>query len=390
MKGLVLSGGAGTRLRPITHTRAKQLVPVAGRPVLFYGLEGMRGRHREVGIVVGETHEEIRAAVGDGSQFGLEVTYLEQDAPRARARGPDRGGVPRRRAVLHVPRRQPAARRPQGLVDTLPRATADAMILLQEVPNPSKYGVAELNGDGRVTRLVEKPKEPRSDLALVGVYLFTPAVFDAAKALEPSWRGELEITDAIQGLVDAGRVVEPHVVHRLVEGHRPPGGHAGGQPADPRRARGAQRGHRHRHPARRAVCDRRGRRLERCHVRGPAVIGPRSVVRDAYIGPYTALSEDVSVERAEIEHSIVMERSRDRRPRRTPRGLADRRGRHHHALRRSAQGAPDHGRRPLADRDPVSRALLVTGAAARSAARAPASSPSAATRCWPAIEPRST
>ena len=311
VKGLVLSGGAGTRLRPITHTRAKQLVPVAGRPVLFYGLDWMREAGiREVGIVVGDTHEEIRAAVGDGSQFGLEVTYLQQDAPRGLAHavliaeefiGDDpfcmylgdnllRDGL-------------------KGFVDRFREGTADAMILLQEVANPSEYGVAELDG-GRVVRLVEKPKEPRSNLALVGVYLFTQPVFDAAKALQPSWRGELEITDAIQGLVDAGRVVEPHVVtgwwkdtgrlEDMLEANR--------LILDVLETRNDGTVTDTRLDGRVSIGE--GAVVERCHVRGPAVIGPRSIVRDAYIGPYTALSEDVVVERAEIEHSIVMERSR--------------------------------------------------------------------------------
>ena len=265
---------------------------------------------REVGIVVGDTHEEIRAAVGDGSAFGLEVTYLQQDAPRGLAHavliaeefiGDDpfcmflgdnllRDGI-------------------KGFVDRFREGSADAMILLQQVPNPAEYGVAELR-DGRVVRLVEKPKEPVSDLALVGVYLFTTCVFDAAKALQPSWRGELEITDAIQGLVDRGLTVEPHVVtgwwkdtgrlEDMLEANRlildtletRIGGTVTETRLDGR------------------VVVGEGAVLERCHVRGPVVIGDRTVVRDAYIGPYTALSEDVVVEHAEIEHSIVMERSR--------------------------------------------------------------------------------
>jgi glucose-1-phosphate thymidylyltransferase len=311
VKGLVLSGGAGTRLRPITHTRAKQLVPVAGRPVLFYGLEWMaEAGIREVGIVVGDTHEEIRAAVGDGSQFGLEVTYLQQDAPRGLAHAvliaeEFLGGDPFCMYLGDNLLRDGL----KGFVDRFREGSADAMILLQEVANPSEYGVAELDG-GRVVRLVEKPKEPRSNLALVGVYLFTQPVFDAAKALQPSWRGELEITDAIQGLVDAGRVVEPHVVtgwwkdtgrlEDMLEANR--------LILDVLDARNEGTVTETRLDGRVWIAE--GAVVERCHVRGPAVIGPRSVVRDAYIGPYTALSEDVVVERAEIEHSIVMERSR--------------------------------------------------------------------------------
>ncbi|MEI6727836.1 MAG: glucose-1-phosphate thymidylyltransferase, partial [Actinomycetes bacterium] len=213
MKGLVLSGGAGTRLRPITHTSAKQLVPVANKPVLFYGLEAMRaaGIH-DVGIVVGETRAEIEAAVGDGSRFGLRVTYLPQDAPLGLAH-----------AVLIAEEFLGDSPFVMYLGDNLlkegiapfvrefERSEPDALILLQQVKDPSSYGIAELR-DGRVVRLVEKPAEPRSDLALVGVYLFTPSIFESVKAITPSARGELEITDAIQHMIDRGLRVEPHTV----------------------------------------------------------------------------------------------------------------------------------------------------------------------------------
>ncbi len=310
VKGLVLSGGAGTRLRPITHTRAKQLVPVAGKPVLFYGLEAMaEAGIREVGIIIGDTGDEIRAAVGDGSQFGLEVTFIPQDAPRGLAH-----------AVLTAEEfigdsafcmylgdnllRDGVA----SFVDKFREGSADAMILLQHVPNPSEYGVAELE-DGKVKRLVEKPKEPKSDLALVGVYLFTTPIFAAAKALEPSWRGEYEITDAIQGMVDGGLSVEPHVVTGWWKDT--------GQLVDMLEAN-------------RLVLDaidtdiqgevidskiegrviiQAGATVERCHIRGPVVICSGATVRDAYVGPYSAISEDAHVERAEIEHAILLERS---------------------------------------------------------------------------------
>ncbi len=214
MKGLVLSGGAGTRLRPITHTSAKQLVPVANKPVLFYGLEALRAAGIEdVGIVVGETHAEIEAAVGDGSRFGLRVTYLPQEAPLGLAH-----------AVLIAEEYLGDSPFVMYLGDNLLKegvtpfvrrfeeSRPDALILLQAVADPSSYGIAELDGEGRVARLVEKPKEPRSDLALVGVYLFTPAVFESVKAITPSARNELEITDAIQHMIERGLRVEPHRV----------------------------------------------------------------------------------------------------------------------------------------------------------------------------------
>src|SRR5688500_10070273 len=215
LKGLVLSGGKGTRLRPITHTSAKQLVPVANKPVLFYGLEAMEAAGiRQVGIIIApETGDEIRAAAGDGSQFGLEITYIEQDEPRGLAH-----------AVLTA--EQFLGQSPfvmylgdnllksgiTELVETFRSEEPDALILLTPVPDPEHYGVAELDGDGRVAGLAEKPPEPSTDLALVGVYMFTPSVFEAARAITPSGRGELEITDAIQHLVDAGLRVDPHVV----------------------------------------------------------------------------------------------------------------------------------------------------------------------------------
>ncbi|MGI9116852.1 MAG: glucose-1-phosphate thymidylyltransferase [Gaiellales bacterium] len=311
MKGLVLSGGAGTRLRPITHTRAKQLVPVAGKPVLFYGLEAMAAAGiTQVGIIIGDTGDEIREAVGDGSQFGVEVTFIPQDAPRGLAH-----------AVLTAEEfigdsafcmylgdnllRDGVA----GFVDEFRAGDADAMILLQHVPNPSEYGVAELDESGAVTRLVEKPKEPKSDLALVGVYLFTSAVFDAARTLEPSWRGELEITDAIQGMVDAGLRVEPHVVTGWWKDT--------GQLADMLEANRLVldaletdiRGEVIDTKLEGRVVIQEGATVERCHIRGPVVICSGATVRDAYIGPYSAISEDAHVERAEMEHAILLERS---------------------------------------------------------------------------------
>ncbi len=210
MRGLILSGGRGTRLRPITYTSAKQLVPVANKPILFYGLEALAASGlEEIGIVVGDTHQEIREAVGDGSRWGVRVTYIPQDAPLGLAHAvltaePFLRGAP---FVMYLGDnliREPLA----PLVSRFQAAAPAAQILLAKVPNPQEFGVAILDGD-RVVRLVEKPAVPPSDLALVGVYMFDHHIFDAARGIRPSGRGELEITDAIQYLIDHGLAVRP-------------------------------------------------------------------------------------------------------------------------------------------------------------------------------------
>ncbi len=308
LKGLILSGGKGTRLRPITHTSAKQLVPVANKPVLFYGLEAMvQAGIREVGIIVApETGDEIREAAGDGSRFGARITYLEQPAPLGLAHAvltaePFLGTSP---FVMYL-----GDNLLQGgiadLVAAFREGEPDALILLTPVPDPEHYGVAELSG-GRVVRLQEKPVEPRTDLALVGVYMFTPGIHDAARAIRPSGRGELEITDAIQHLVDAGLRVEPHVVRGwwkdtgrledLLEANR--------LVLD--RLEGRVEGRLVDSQVDGRVVLEAGALLERSTVRGPAIIGARARLVDAYVGPYTAIAEDCLVQQAEVEHSILL------------------------------------------------------------------------------------
>jgi glucose-1-phosphate thymidylyltransferase len=308
LKGLILSGGKGTRLRPITHTSAKQLVPVANKPVLFYGLEAMADAGiRQVGIIIApETGDEIRIAVGDGSQFGLEVEFIVQDEPLGLAHAvlTARGFLGATPFVMYL-----GDNLLQGgiveLVEAFRRNAPDALILLTPVPDPENYGVAELEGE-RVMRLVEKPPEPATDLALVGVYMFTPAIHDAAEAIEPSGRGELEITDAIQHLVDRGLRVEPHVVRGWWKDT--------GRLADMLEANRLildnletrVEGELHESSADGRVVIEPGARLERSTVRGPAVIGAGAQLVDAYVGPYTAVGEQCLIRNAEVEHSILL------------------------------------------------------------------------------------
>jgi glucose-1-phosphate thymidylyltransferase len=312
LKGLILSGGKGTRLRPITYTSAKQLVPVANKPVLFYGIEAMAAAGiRDVGIIIApETGGEIREAAGDGEQFGVSITYIEQDAPLGLAHavltaeeflGTDpfvmylgdnllQGGI-------------------EDLVANFRRNQPEALILLTKVPDPQNFGVAELDLDGGVTRLVEKPLEPASDLALVGVYMFTPRIHEAAKAIQPSPRGELEITDAIQWLVDSEHAVESHIVRGwwkdtgrlddMLEANRlileTLERRVDGELVDSQ--------------IEGRVVIEAGAILERTTVRGPAIIGAGARLTDAYIGPYTAVGRHCEIESAEIEHSILLEGS---------------------------------------------------------------------------------
>jgi glucose-1-phosphate thymidylyltransferase len=312
LKGLILSGGAGTRLRPITHTSAKQLVPVANKPVLFYGIEALVAAGiREIGIIIApETGDEIQEAAGDGEKFGAKITYIKQDEPLGLAH-----------ALITAEEFLGDSSFVMYLGDNLLRdgivelvevfrsSEPEALILLTRVDDPSSYGVAELNGD-RVVKLVEKPKDPPSDLALVGVYMFRPSIFEAAHSIKPSARGELEITDAIDALIDDGKRVEPHIVkgwwkdtgrlEDMLEANRlvleDVERRIEGDLDEESRVEGR-------------VVIEEGAKLERTVVRGPAVIGAGAVITDSYIGPYTAVDDRVTITGSEVEHSIVLEGS---------------------------------------------------------------------------------
>ncbi len=309
MKGLILSGGKGTRLRPITYTSAKQLVPVANKPVLFYGLEALVAAGiRDIGIVVGDTQAEIRAAVGDGSRWNARITYIEQDAPRGLAHAVliSEAFIGRDPFVMYLGDNL-LNRGITQFVEAFDREKPAAQILLTRVPDPQMFGVAELEG-GRVVRLVEKPKEPKSDLALVGVYMFGPEVFTSVKRIKPSFRNELEITDAIQDLIDRSLDVRPH----LVEGWWKDTGkledmlEANRLILDTleRRVEGTIDGESR---IEGKVVVEAGATIERSVVRGPVIIGAGARISGAYIGPFTAVGERVTIRETEIEHSIVLE-----------------------------------------------------------------------------------
>jgi glucose-1-phosphate thymidylyltransferase len=309
LKGLVLSGGKGTRLRPITHTSAKQLIPVANKPILFYGLEAIKEAGiTEVGIIVGETWQEIQHEVGDGSRWGLKLTYIQQDAPLGLAHA-----VLTAEAFLNGDSfvmylgDNIIKDGIRALVDEFRAERPNSQILLARVSNPSQFGVAELEA-GKVVQLEEKPAKPKSDLALVGVYMFDSSIFKAVRAIKPSWRGELEITDAIQWLIDRGYEVVPHVVtgwwkdtgklEDMLEANRiildTIDERIEGEVDD-------------RSSIQFKVIIAKGAQVRDSVIRGPAIIGAQTCIENSYIGPFTSIYDNCRIEHVEIQHSIVCE-----------------------------------------------------------------------------------
>ncbi|MSS70757.1 MAG: glucose-1-phosphate thymidylyltransferase [Candidatus Latescibacteria bacterium] len=317
MKALILSGGKGTRLRPITYTRAKQLVPVANKPILFYGLEAIvRAGITDIGIVIGETGPEVRAAVGDGSRWGARITYILQEEPLGLAHAVKVARDFLRDDPFIMYLGDNLIKHDVGeLVEHFNRQNLDALILLKAVENPSAFGVAEVDAEGRAIRLEEKPRQPRSNLALVGVYLFRAVIHSAIDEIHPSARGELEITDAIQKLIDRKSRIGSYILtdwwldtgkkddmleaNRIVLDELPDG-----QEIDPTAKID---------PSSRVMGRVRigaNAQIDGCAIRGPVVIGEGCILRDAYVGPYTALGNRVTITGSEIEHSIVLDDSR--------------------------------------------------------------------------------
>lgn len=311
MKGLILSGGKGTRLRPITFTSAKQLIPIANKPVLFYGIEALRDAGiKDIGIVVGDTGEEVRNAVGDGSDWDVSITYIEQAEPAGLAHAVliSQGYLKDEPFVMYLGDNLILGGINE-LVKEFKEVSPNCHILLSRVQNPNEFGVAELQ-NGRVVRLVEKPRDPRSDLALVGVYMFDSHIFEAVKNIKPSWRNELEITDAIQYLIDKGYVVHPHMVK--------------GWWKDTGRLDDLLE-------ANKMVLDTLDTRIDglvdneskvdfkvviekdaevtKSTIRGPAIIGKGSKIINSFIGPFTSIADRVTIKESEVEHSIVLEGS---------------------------------------------------------------------------------
>lgn len=320
MKGLILSGGAGTRLRPITHTSAKQLVPIANKPILIYGIEAMvEAGISEIGIIISpETGADIQAAVGDGSTFGADITWIRQDQPLGLAHcvliaheflGDDDfvmylGDNMLEQNLVGFVSEFTSRRSAPELGST---GTLVAQILLTKVDDPSSFGVAEVDETGAVVRLVEKPKDPPSDLALVGVYLFDKTVHEAVAAIEPSPRGELEITDAIQWLIDEGHTVahdelvgwwldtgkkDPllecnrlvlDTIERRIDGEVDEASSVEGR-----------------------VQIGAGARIVNSTVRGPAVIGENTLIENSHVGAYSSIAHECSVSNSELDHSVIL------------------------------------------------------------------------------------
>ncbi|HRE49246.1 MAG TPA: glucose-1-phosphate thymidylyltransferase [Aggregatilineales bacterium] len=313
MKGLILSGGKGTRLYPLTYTRAKQLIPVANKPVLSRVIEAIRAAEiTEIGIITGDTAAEIMEAVGDGSQFGVRVTYIPQSAPLglAHAVKTAQGFLGEERFVMFL-----GDNVIEGGIETLIRDFAhhpewNSQIVLTRVEKPQQYGVAKLHADGSIEQLVEKPAVPPSDLALVGIYMFDHHIFEATDAIQPSKRGEYEITDAIQWLINSGYTVFPHI-------------HEGwwidtGRPDDMLHANSLVL--EELTPTINGTVDatssvdgrvtvEKGAAIINSIIRGPAIIGEGTRIINSYIGPFTSIYHHVVVENCEIEQSMILENS---------------------------------------------------------------------------------
>lgn len=309
MKGLVLSGGSGTRLRPLTYTGAKQLICVANKPIVFYGIEALvNAGVTEIGIVVGATAEEVQHTVGDGSRWGIAITYIHQEAPLglAHAIKVSRDFLGDEPFIMYLGDNI-LRNGIQDFVSQFQKDRPSALILLTEVTNPQEFGVALVDEGGTVRKLVEKPREPPSNLALVGVYLFDPAIFKAIDHIAPSWRNELEITDAIQWLLDNDHTILSHRVKGWWKDT--------GKPDDIIEAnllvlediQPSQHGTTRDSETTGRIQSGKGSVIEKSIIRGPVIIGENTKIVNSYIGPFSSIGDDVIIENSEIECSVIMQ-----------------------------------------------------------------------------------
>lgn len=308
MKGLILCAGKGTRMRPITYSLPKQLIPVANRPVIHYAFESFRQAGiTELGIVVSDNRKDIEPLLGDGAEWGMTFTYIDQPETRGIAHavlcaeefvGDD--------TFLLYLGDNLLEKGVGGLVDAYHRGGQDAAIMLKEVPEPQHFGVAEVKGD-KIVSIKEKPRKPKSNLAVIGVYIFNPKVFEAAKSIKPSARGELEITDTISKLIEMGC----EVTHHVVDGWWKDTGQKSDMIEANRALLNAVRGVIEGKVDGDSVIEGEvivdaGAEVTGSRISGPAIIGRESRIVNSYIGPYTSIGDNVRVENSEIENSIVM------------------------------------------------------------------------------------
>jgi glucose-1-phosphate thymidylyltransferase len=312
MKALILSGGKGTRLRPLTYTGAKQLVPVANKPILWYGIEGIVAAGiTEIGIIISpETGEEVKATTGNGDRFGAKITYILQEQPAGLAHAvkvaqPFLGDSP---FVMYLGDNLIESDLTPFLED-FKNNHLDALILLRAVDNPSAFGVAKVDDRGRVLQLIEKPKDPPSNLALVGIYYFAPTIHEAIARIQPSPRGELEITDAIQSLIDHQQSVES----RLIEGWWLDTGKkddllsANQIILDTRLKDSVQGDVDEKSRINGRVAIGKGSKILNCSIRGPVAIGENCHLENCFIGPYSSIADDVTLIDIDVEHSVVLQ-----------------------------------------------------------------------------------
>jgi len=308
MKALIASGGRGTRLRPITHTRNKHLIPIANKPILHYAIEAAaHAGITEVGIVINADSDEVPQAIGDGARWGIHITYIPQQAPGGLAQvvalaeefvGTDKfifylgdnmvvGGVRR-------------------FIEEFEQSNSNCFLTLARVKDPERFGVPEIR-DGRIVAVEEKPKHPKSSFAVAGIYLYDHHIFEAVKAIQPSGRGELEISDAHQYLIekgykigyteitgwwkDTGKPTDLLEANRLVLDNITPSNEG---TVDERSTVAGK------------VVIQKGARIINSVVRGPAIIGEECVIEESYVGPFSSIGSHTTVRKSEIEYSIIL------------------------------------------------------------------------------------